>query len=47
MVCLVLFLILALLFVKCNISAGKEKKEILGPEAQTDEVGCTGICLLI
>lgn len=40
-------LIINILFVKCTISAGRETKEILGPEAQTDEVGCTGISLLI
>lgn len=33
---------LILPFVQYYISAGKETKEILGPEAQTDEVGCTG-----
>lgn len=43
----VVFLIFILLFVKCTISAGKETKEILGPEAQTGEAGCTGISLLV
>lgn len=41
------FGVFVVLFLKCNISAGKETKEILGPEAQSDEVGCTGICLFI
>lgn len=41
------FGVFILLFVKCTISAGKETKEILGPEAQTDEAGCTGISLLL
>lgn len=41
------FGVFVVLFLKCNISTGKETKEILGPEAQSDEVGCTGICLFI
>lgn len=29
------------------ILAGKEGQEILGPEAQADEAGCTGTLLLV